>query len=385
MFEGTRPLIHDTMQENVRLRFSPRWQLPRQRLTVVALVTLLLSLSALMNPELLDFFTPAQIVRVWLLYVAELAVIAAALLATFTAMDRALPSTLPLRLSFIVGVLLAVSVALSLLLHVHYAGGFEHLPPAPRIVGDALRWGLPAVFLAAIDAVQQRAWHADMAAHAAELAHAQWEQGESEQQLALLQAQIEPHFLFNTLGNVRRLYRTQPGKGAEAIDSLLRYLESVLPQLRIRHASLGDELELVEAYLRLFALRMGPQLRYAIDCEPALRGAEFPPMLLVTLVENAIKHGIEPAGGGSVEVLVVRRGDVVEASVLDDGVGFGATASSGSGVGLVNIRRQLTARYSEHARLVLEAREPRGACATIAIPLQYEGHRKAGNDALAPA
>lgn len=341
-----------------------------QRLAAVAVVTLLLSLGALVSPALLDFFSPAEIALAWLEHLLELAVIAAALLAAFTVLDEALPRSMPLRLAVMPALLLALSAVLAVLLHAYYADGFEHLPPPLRMLADSLRWGLPAVFLALIADVHQRALQTDSAAHAAELARAQLEQGESEQQLALLQAQIEPHFLFNMLGNVRRLYRTRPQAGAEAVGSLMRYMRTALPQLRSRRASLGEEIALVRAYLDLFQLRMGAQLSFSIEIDAALHDAEFPPMLLVTLVENAIKHGLEPAGGGHIEVRAGLRHDVLEVTVLDDGAGFGATASSGTGVGLVNVRRQLDARYQSRARLTLEGREPRGARATIAIPLR---------------
>ncbi len=341
-----------------------------QRVTAVALVTLLLSLGALVSPALLDFFSPAEIAIAWLEHVVELAVIAAALLAAFTLLDEALPPTLPLRLFVISTLLVALSALLTVILHAYYAGGFEHLPTPLRMLADSLRWGLPAVFLVLIADVHRRARQTDSAALAAELGRAQLDQAESEQQLALLQAQIEPHFLFNVLGNVRRLYRTRPQAGAEATACLMRYLRTALPQLRSRRSSLGEEIALVRAYLDLFQLRMGAQLRFSIEVDPALENAEFPPMLLVTLVENAIKHGLEPAGGGCVELRARRRRNALEVAVLDDGAGFGATAGSGTGVGLVNVRRQLVARYQHRARLTLEGREPHGACATIEVPLR---------------
>jgi signal transduction histidine kinase len=343
--------------------------LDRRRLAAVGLVTVLLSLGALLSPTLLDFFSPAEIALAWLEHLAELAVIAIALLAAFTVLDEALPRSMPLRLPFLCAALLALSALLAVLLHAYYASGFEYLPPPLRVLADSLRWGLPAVFLALIADVHQRALQTDTAAHAAEIARAQLQQGEIEQQLALLQAQIEPHFLFNMLANVRRLYRTRPEAGAEALGSLMRYLRTALPQLRSRRTSLGEEVAAVRAYLDLFQLRMGTQLSFSIDVDAALNDAEFPPMLLITLVENAIKHGLEPAGGGHIEVRAIHRRNMLEVSVFDDGAGFGATASSGTGVGLVNARRQLVARYEHRARLTLEGREPRGARATIAIPL----------------
>jgi len=356
----------------------------RQRLAAVALVTLLLSLGALTSPALLDFFSPAEIALAWLEYLLELAAIAVVLLAAYTALDELLARGMPLRLAVISLFLLALSAVLAVLLHAYYAGGFEHLPPPLRMLADSLRWGLPAVFLALIADVHRRALQTDSAAHGAELARAQLEQAEAEQQLSLLQAQIEPHFLFNMLGNVRRLYRTQPQAGADAVGSLMRYLRTALPQLRSRRASLGEEIDVVQAYLDLFQLRMGTQLGFSIAVDDGLREAEFPPMLLVTLVENSIKHGLEPAGGGRIEVRARRRRHLLEVSVVDDGVGFGAAASSGTGVGLVNVRRQLAARYAGGARLTLEGRHPRGARATIAIPLRStRALDPVSNDALA--
>jgi signal transduction histidine kinase len=355
-----------------------------RRLSAVALVTLLLSLGVFTSPALLEFFSPAEIARAWLAHLAELAVIAAALLAGFTVLDELLPRSMPLRLAVLCALLLALSVLLAVLLHAYYAGGFARLPPPLRILADSLRWGLPAVFLALIADVHRRALQIDAAAHAAELVRAQLGQGESEQQLALLQAQIEPHFLFNMLGNVRRLYRIQPQAGADAVGSLMRYLRTALPQLRSPRASLGEEIALVRAYLDLFRLRMGAQLGFSIEVDAALHDAEFPPMLLVTLVENAIKHGLEPAGGGHIEVRARRRRNLLEVSVLDDGVGFGTAAGSGTGVGLVNVRRQLAARYQSRARLTLLGREPRGALASITIPLRrVQAVDEVGGDVLA--
>ena len=344
--------------------------LDRRRLAAVALVTLLLSLGPLFSPVLLDFFSPAEIALAWFEHLVELAVIAAVLMAAYALLDEALPRRMPLRLGVVCAMLFGLSAVLTWLLYAYYAHGFEHLPPPLRWLADSLRWGLPAVFLVLIADVHRRALQADSAAHAAEVSRAQLAQAESEQQLALLQAQIEPHFLFNVLGNVRRLYRTRPQAGADAIASLMRYLRTALPQVRSRSGCLGDEIELVRSYLELLQVRMGARLTFSIEADPTLHAAEFPPMLLVTLVENAIKHGLEPAGAGHVRVTAQRRRSLLEVAVLDNGAGFGAAASSGTGVGLVNVRRQLAARYQGQASLTLQAREPRGASASISIPLR---------------
>lgn len=344
--------------------------LDRKRLAAVALTTFLLSLGALGSPALLDFFSPTEIALAWLEHLLELSVIAALLMVAYTLLDESLPPRRLGRLTAICALLFVFAGVLTLLLYGYYARGFSHLPPAMRLLADSLRWGLPAVFLALIADVHSRALQTDSAAHAAELSRAQLEHGETEQRLALLQAQIEPHFLFNVLGAVRRLYRTQPQAGADAIAGLMRYLRTALPQARSQQGCLGDEIESARAYLELFQVRMGSRLTFSIAADPALLAAEFPPMLLVTLLENAIRHGLEPVGGGHIVVNAQRLRNMLEVSVSDDGAGFGAAASSGTGVGLVNVRRQLAARYANQASFTLRGRQPRGASASISIPLR---------------
>ena len=341
----------------------------RRRLGAVALVTLLLSAGPLSGSEL-GFFSPAEIALLWLEHFVELAVLAATLTIAYTLLDEAMWRQSPrLRLTVACAMLFGLSAVLTVLLYGYYAHGFDHLPPTLRLVADSLRFGLPAVFLVLIADAHRRALQVDSAAHAAEVSRVQLGHDESEQQLALLQAQIEPHFLFNVLGNVRRLYRTQPRAGSETIASLMRYLRAALPQLRTQNTSLGTELELVRAYLDLLKVRMAARLTFSIEVDPTFHHVEFPPMLLITLVENAIKHGLDPVGGGSVCIRARCHRDMLHITVQDDGAGLGAAGNSGTGVGLVNVRRQLAARYKGRARLTLEARTPRGTSATLWIPL----------------
>lgn len=342
----------------------------RRRIGAVALVTLLLSAGPLAGSDL-GFFSPAEIVLLWLGQFGELAVLAAALTIAYTLLDESMrQKPRALRLAVSCCMLFGLCVVLTLLLYGYYAQGFDHLPTLSRLLADSLRLGLPAMFLVLIADVHRRALQIDSAAYAAELSQAQLGHDEAEQQLALLQAQIEPHFLFNVLGNVRRLYRTQPRAGSETIVSLMRYLRAALPQLRTHSTSLASEMELVRAYLDLLKVRMGPRLTFSIDVDPTFGDLEFPPMLLITLVENAIKHGLDPAGGGSVRVSASTQRETLLVSVVDDGAGLGAAASSGTGVGLANIRRQLAARYDGRARLTLQGRVPRGTSASISIPLR---------------
>jgi signal transduction histidine kinase len=344
--------------------------LDTRRIGAVTLVTLLLSAEALSNSELFAFFSPAEIAFAWLEQFIELAVLAAGLTIAYTLMEQALwRQPRARRLAISCALLFGLSGVLTLLLYGYYAHGFDYLPPPLRLLADSLRFGLPAVFLMLVADVHQRALQVDGAAHAAELARAQLGHDEAEQQLALLQAQLEPHFLFNVLGNVRRLYRTQPHAGSETILSLMRYLRAALPQLRSPTATLGEELEVVHAYLDLLQVRMGARLAFFIDADVARDELEFPPMLLMTLVENAIKHGLEPVGGGIVCVRAYTDDDALHVAVIDDGAGLGAAPSSGTGVGLANVRRQLSARYGHRAHLTLEACSPRGTRVTISIPL----------------
>ena len=344
-----------------------------RRLAVVVLMTFLWSSRRLFSSDMMDFFSPAELVLLGLELYAEMAVVAATLMVSYTLLDEALRVDAPLRLATLCAMLLTLSVAMTALLYAYYGHTFNDLPPPLRLFADSLRWGLPAVVLAVVADVHERAIRTQAAAHAEEQSRAQLGRAETEQQLALLQAQIEPHFLFNVLGSIRRLYRTQPQAGAHTVASLLRYLREALPQLRSQQANLGHELELVRAYLDLFQVRMGARLGFTIEADHGLHSVAFPPMLLVTLVENAIKHGIEPSGvGGHVTVRVRRYGETLEFAVLDDGIGFGGAATDGTGVGLVNVRRQLKARYGSMARLMLESREPRGASATIIVPFRAE-------------
>jgi sensor histidine kinase YesM len=343
--------------------------LDRYRISGVVLVTLLLSFGPLFNADLFSFFSPVEIALEWTRYLAELVPIAAFMTLGYTLLDEGLPRHTPLRLPILCAALLSMATMSNVLLYGYYAQGFEHLPPVTRLLADSLRFGLPAVFLALVADAHRRALRTDSAARAAEAARMLLKHSESEQHLGLLQAQIEPHFLFNVLGNVRRLYRIRPQDGSDMIASLMHYLRAALPQLRSSSGTLGDELDLARAYLDLCQVRMGERMAFAIDADGELRSIAFPPMLLITLVENAIKHGVEPVGGGLVTVRAGRIGRILRVEVMDDGAGFGATASGGTGVGLVNVQRQLAARYGGVARLTLKAREPRGAIATLSIPI----------------
>jgi len=192
-----------------------------------------------------------------------------------------------------------------------------------------------------------------------------------EAELKLMQAQVEPHFLFNTLASVQFLTETDPPKANMMLGHLLAYLRAALPQLRSSSSTLGQEADLAEAYLSIMQMRMGSRLRFVIDVPAELRRHTFPPMLLMSLVENAIRHGLEPqAAGGTVQLEASRRDGNLRVAVSDDGRGL--ADKIGNGVGLTNLRGRLQALYAGRARFTLEEISPHGARATVEIPHDAE-------------
>jgi LytS/YehU family sensor histidine kinase len=182
--------------------------------------------------------------------------------------------------------------------------------------------------------------------------------------LQLLRAQIEPHFLFNTLATVRALARVDRGAAVEMVDNLMRYLSEALPKLRQEESSLADELQLVDAYLRIHQIRMGTRLSYELLVPPHLGADRIPTMMLLTLVE----HGINPTvAGGTIRVTASHEAAQLVLKVADSGGGMAAT--EGHGMGLANIRRRLTMLYGDSAVLSLARAASRGVVATVSIPL----------------
>ena len=186
--------------------------------------------------------------------------------------------------------------------------------------------------------------------------------------LSLLHAQVEPHFLYNTLASAQYLTRSDPARADEMLGHLITYLRNSLPRAEDSLSTLGEELERARAYLQILKIRMGERLTMTIDVPDALKGVPLPPMMLQTLVENAIKHGLEPVtGGGSIWILARRTGDDVSVTVADDGRGFN-TESSGTGIGLKNLRERLRLAYGEAASFAIVANFPMGVAATITVP-----------------
>lgn len=208
---------------------------------------------------------------------------------------------------------------------------------------------------------------------ARELARLEAEKQGLAAQLRLLQAQVEPHFLFNSLANVAALVEADPKLAGQLLDALIRYLRASLTRTRAEGGSLGDEVALLTAYLDVLKIRMGERLQYVFDIDPDLVSHEFPPMLLQPLVENAIRHGLEPkVGSGMLRVTGRLRDGRMALTVTDDGVGLMQTgvAAGGSGLGLANIRARLAALYGHAGQLTIRAEVGAGVTATLEIPVQ---------------
>lgn len=218
-------------------------------------------------------------------------------------------------------------------------------------------------------ASRQRASAASL--HAAQLGRLDADRQLAEARWRSLRAQIEPHFLFNTLAHIRRLYQLDPAKGRRMLRDLADYLKAALPDLRVGADTLGREVALVHAYLRLQQIRMGRRLDYEIDVPEELADAELPAMMLVTLVENAVKHGVGPKrGGGRIVVRARACGEQLEVEVSDDGVGL--SASAGTGVGLANTRARLLTRFGATAGFDIASCAQGGVTARLSLPLQRQ-------------
>jgi hypothetical protein len=201
------------------------------------------------------------------------------------------------------------------------------------------------------------------------------DKADADLRLAVLQAQIEPHFLFNTLASVRSLVRVEPERAIATINALSEYLRSTLPRLRkdvgVESATLGEQANICLRYLELMNVRMGGRITVNADIPDELLPMAFPPLLLISLVENAVKHGVEPKAGPASIVLRARLtgappNHTLQVDIEDDGVGL--SEGAGSGVGLANVREQLQHRFGKDASLAVETLAAGGVRARIEVP-----------------
>jgi sensor histidine kinase YesM len=192
------------------------------------------------------------------------------------------------------------------------------------------------------------------------------ERAAAEASLRALQAQIEPHFLFNTLANVTGLIHTQPDKAKQMLEQFIAYLRATLAATRDHETTIADDFETMKTFLSILQIRMGDRLKVRFDLPDDLRDAAIPPMLLQPLVENAIKHGLEPKmDGGEVALIAKRVGNKIAITVADTGLGFQNSASNG--IGLKNVRERVKQLYGDAGSVSIEENQPCGTRITIAF------------------
>ena len=243
----------------------------------------------------------------------------------------------------------------------------EKLPRALALAGIGVGL-LVATPLIIIGALRNRHSEAIALQHQLDAERERMARELSESQLRLLRAQIEPHFLFNTLGAVQQLAEQGAPQAASLTASLIAFLRASMTEMRSDQTSLGAEFKLVEAYLQVMQPRLGERLRYSVSLPEALVSVSVPSMILLTLVENAVKHGIEPAlRGGDIHVSARQDGGNIVICVRDTGAGMSAVP--GTGVGLENVRRRLQLANGGKASLTLDDIGD-GVAAEIVIPFQ---------------
>ena len=249
------------------------------------------------------------------------------------------------------------------------------LEPGTTMWGGADEWFIRVwleylILGAAITVVAEfiRRKRASVAAmHSAEIDRLALERERDAARIQVLQAQIEPHFLFNTLANVRRLYQLDPAAGKLMLGNLMQYLAVALPRMRADEMDLARETDLCAAYLQIQRIRMGTRLAFTVDIPPALKAFQVPSMMLLTLVENAIKHGVGPLPeGGAIHIRAHLASGKLVLAVADTGRGIQPGAAGGTG--LTNIRERLAVEFGSGAGLKLEANVPRGVVATLTLP-----------------
>lgn len=342
------------------------WSVPRASVAFAVLLCLTLSTQLFFQRSLWEQWPVFEIAVAWLLSLRDFAVIASAILLVLT-----LAGVLPLRrlaprvLLFVAALLTGAALGEWAVLWLQW----RTWPTVDiaTVMGRTWRWVPIGAVTGAIILFRQRTRELDARIHESDVTRLTLEQQRVELQLQVLQSQIEPHFLFNTLATIRRLHQTDPARGRETLAGFVHYLRCALPEMRASETTLGREVDLIAAYLDVLRVRMGSRLDFAIDVAPGLRDYRIPPLSLATLVENAVKHGLGSLPeGGKLAIGALLEGGSLILRVADTGTGL--TASQGTGIGLTNLRVRLRSLYGDAGTLILSSNEPRGLAATLRIP-----------------
>ncbi|MEK8033465.1 histidine kinase [Ideonella sp. DXS29W] len=359
---GAPPMVADGPRGWARI---VTW--PRVRVTLMAAVPLglLHSLSSAVTP-----------VGIW---IARAVIIGLLAMCAFGVAEQ-WPARVPRRWARWVWQLIAVVLAMPFGAYLAYnvtTSGPLHLTTDMQRLGGLAAMTMSGIlfgpWIALGAMVRQREALAQHQALAFQLERSEYERQVLDARMRLLQAQVQPHFLFNTLANVRALVNTGSPRASAVLDSLIAYLRAAVPRLDEPATTLAQEVELVRAYLELMHMRIPDRLQYSLHADDAALGLRCPPMAILTLVENAVRHGIDPSEeGGRIEVDVSLRSGRCSARVIDTGIGLGAHAP-GLGTGLATLRERMQLAFGGDARLSLTSVVPHGTCAELDFPAHQEG------------
>ncbi len=314
--------------------------------------------------------------KLWMGLVMTVAVLPLALISAGVAhvLDKD-PDRPPTTRTFLLWAGLTAGICIPLgKLILHVGALITPFPPAPLWLGFVPELG--AAFIIGFSywrLMIVSLWHERLATEELKRHNAEQALALAETRLHMLQAQIEPHFLFNTLASVQHLVRKDPDQADVLLTQLTRYLRQAIPDARASAATLGRECASIQTYLDIVRIRMGGRLTVTVDCAAALEDVAVPALIIHTLVENAIKHGVEMKTG-PVSIAVTARATVIDGvaaiaiTVQDNGVGPGATPTVSGGVGLRNIRDRLALAYGGQARLAISDAPGGGVCATVTLP-----------------
>ena len=350
---------------------APQWiswqALWRGGLLALAVV-FVLSTQLLFQFGLYEAWPLWDIVAGWLEYFAEQLFVGGCILALIVGVSYLPARSRAFRHALLLAAIVIGALAGELVLLLRLQPSLD--ASAGAILGSRVaRWLVVAGLAYAYFALRRQAAHAGARVHDSELQRVELDRQMTEARLQSLRAQIEPHFLFNTLANVQELYRTDPARGRRMLGSFVAYLRTALPHMRREETTLAHEIDLARTYLDVLQVRMGERLQVRFDVPAEYAGLAFPPLALSTLTENAIKHGLNPLPeGGAIEIRAQREGGRLKVGVADTGAGL--RASGGSGTGIANLRARLAALYGGEGGLTLEANAPRGIRATITVPIR---------------
>lgn len=314
----------------------------------------------------------------WVLF-ARLFFIALTSTLAFGLFERS-PAHMPRRLARWVVQVIAVAIAIPFAAWIAYFATTQGDPVpfwqnSDRLMGFGFMTFmglLLAPWMAVSALIGQINGEAQRQALAFELERSELEHKALDARMRLLQAQVEPHFLFNTLANVRELVDSGSAQASMVLGSLIAYLRAAVPRLHHPATTLGQELDLVRAYLEVMHMRIPDRLQYVLHVDDAALTLLCPPMTLLTLVENAVRHGIDPSeDGGRIEVRVTLRQNRCLAQVIDTGIGLRPTGD-GLGTGLATLRERLQLIFGSDAQLRLSELLPHGVCAELEFPARKE-------------